>query len=148
MDEAVYKQRMIEARLLLDLSLRLAWSQIRAGRVFIFEHPASATSWDVSSVLAIAAVDTVFAVEFDQCAVGLRSPVTLEPMQKRTRFLTNDRGVRAQFEAFQCRCGVPHRQIQGSIGGSMLSKHAAIYPPRLCEELARACARVCGISLP
>ena len=48
--------------------------QHNQGRLFGLEHPASATSWKQDVITDLAALPGVYAVTFDQCMLGLKSP--------------------------------------------------------------------------
>ena len=61
--------------------------QHNQGRLFGLEHPASAISWKQDVSTDLAALPGVYAVTFDQCMIGLKSP-SGRPMRKRTRILT------------------------------------------------------------
>ena len=55
--------------------MEAAEKQYHAHRVFAFEHPASATSWELPEVQQVAQLPEVHRVLFDQCMVGLKSKV-------------------------------------------------------------------------
>eukprot|EP00969_Alexandrium_andersonii_P240400 10612941-Alexandrium_andersonii.AAC.1 len=71
----------------------MASKQMAAGRAFLFEHPASATSWSLPSITEVASVEGVSKSTFDQCVFGLVSPASADgqckPIRKRTTFLSN-----------------------------------------------------------
>ena len=75
---------------------------------------------------------------FDQCRTGLCCPETLQPIQKRTRLLSNAPDIRDVFEPLQCQCQEPHKRLAGSVNGVPLSVMCQEYTPELCEKLAQA----------
>eukprot|EP00973_Karenia_brevis_P039554 5460696-Karenia_brevis.AAC.1 len=97
---------------LLSFAVRCCSEQHRTGRFFIFEHPATATSWRTAPLLHLQGLDGVGAVDFDQCATGLTAPGTGRPIKKRTRLLTNVQAVIDRFAQLQCACTEPHQVIE------------------------------------
>ena len=106
------------------------------GRFFVFEHPATAKSWQTDVVRNVMAMHGVRVATFDQCCYGLVGP-SGRPMRKRTKFLTNCGFVHKEFDGRYCACTQPHQQIIGSDLGEPLAAWAALYPPRLCRALAQ-----------
>ena len=77
---------------LLKFAAAIAKEQHQDGRYFIFEHPASASSWNRKEMQALAKLEGVEEVICDQCMFGLVTRSTggqLKPAKKRTKFLTN-----------------------------------------------------------
>ena len=72
----------------LNFAIQLANVQMDAGRGFLFEHPARATSWKQSALKKLAEDPRVFMVEVDMCAFGLKHPTGI-PAKKPTLLLTN-----------------------------------------------------------
>ena len=111
--------------------------QHNQGRLFGLEHPASATSWKQDVITDLAALPGVYAVTFDQCMLGIKSP-SGRPMRKRTRILTNSKHLVAQFSNLHCDKSHEHCLIQGSECGIKLSTFAQIYPREMCLRIAKA----------
>ena len=67
--------------------------QMAAGRLFLHEHPANATSWSDPEVKAISTMNGVKIVVADQCMFGLRTTGATKsssaPAKKPTKFMTN-----------------------------------------------------------
>eukprot|EP00969_Alexandrium_andersonii_P267610 11826481-Alexandrium_andersonii.AAC.1 len=89
MDEATKARRWEDAHTLLDFAMLLARIQHQAGRLFVHEHPAGASSWGRPSVKAVMDLEGVKVANFDQCRFGLQAPMNKKPLKKRTRLLTN-----------------------------------------------------------
>ena len=106
--------------LLLRFSMLLATMQLRAGRKFVFEHPASASSWGESCVKALAGRRHVDTVIFDQCTLGLKSPVSEQPMMKTTKLLTNVPKILQTFKQFRCKKEVPGEK-KGTASGEKVA---------------------------
>lgn len=111
-----------------------ALHQHYAERLFCFEHPARASSWTTTILKEKVKLPGTYEVCFDQCAVGLVSPLG-EPMQKKTRLWTNSPGIVEVFSQKQCSCQVQHRRIEGSECGFKLSKWAQKYPDKMVKCL-------------
>ena len=117
-------------------SMECARVQVQQGRLFAFEHPASATSWGTSVVQEVSKLPGVMKVTFDQCMLGLTSKVTLTPMRKRTTIMTNSAAVVRAFSGRYCDRRHEHQTIQGSEGGARRSVWAQCYPKTMVDLLA------------
>lgn len=121
---------------LLDFAVELAVKQTLAGRAFILEHPVAALSWRRPNVLQLLAMPGVATVEFDQCMVGLATPISGAPIQKRTRLATNLPAVVQVFTPLQCKGSHGrHGHCQGSEGGIKMSTHCQKYPDQMVHKL-------------
>lgn len=134
--QARWQQGMIHLR----HSMNCAAEQHVKGRLFVFEHPAGATSWKTSEVQYVSGLDGVVSVTFDQCMLGLKSKVHGVPMRKRTRLLTNSTEVARRFSGHMCDKMHDHQRIQGIEGGLRRSQWAQCYPEPMVALLAAAAA--------
>ena len=125
---------------LLEHSMRCACVQGSTGRAWCFEHPERAESWKTKTVADVRALPGALEVVFDQCMVGLQTPISRIPMRKRTRLLTNSPLIVAAFSGRLCNRSHHHRIIHGSEGGIKLAKWAQTYPDDMVQILAD-CAR-------
>ena len=130
-----------EAMSLLNFAVRCCKSQHDKGLWFIFEHPWRASSWQRESLVALAALDNVCSVDFDQCSTGLAGP-NGQPIKKRTKLLTNIPSIMSCFSGHQCSCSQQHLRIEGSCFGVALSRYCQVYTPFLCDDIL-ACIRAC-----
>ena len=137
-DEGLFHLKMKESQGLLKLSMQIAEVQIKKGNYFIFEHPASAVSWQQSCVSKIASRKMVSCVVFDQCRFGLQSKVHQIPHKKSTKFMTNCKEVADAFRDVKCKGDHKHQEIMGTEGGQSRSSWAAIYPDNMCNALVDA----------
>jgi len=131
----VVQQKIEAAMILMRHALRCAMIQYKAARKFVFEHPASATSWKLPEVKSMLELPGMYSVVFDQCMLGLRSKLHQVPMRKRTRFMTNSLGVARAFNGVLCDRQHEHQVIQGCEGGVDRSIWAQRYPARMVELL-------------
>ena len=126
----------------LRFAMSLAALQLSEGRSFIFEHPASASSWRHPVVMDIISHPHCFISTFDMCRYGLVSKSLRMPQKKRTRLLSNLSSVRELFDQVNCKCVHEHMQIQGNEGGEKRSSWAQRYPLRFCEAIYQAAVPV------
>ena len=75
----------------MEFMVRLYRKQVEAGRVFIHENPAHATSWALPAIREMMAEVGVDIFEADQCMFGLKtwgsSKWRLVPARKPTKFM-------------------------------------------------------------
>eukprot|EP00959_Pyramimonas_sp_CCMP1952_P459176 9477824-Pyramimonas_sp.AAC.1 len=72
----------------MSICAQVAEYQVARGRMFLLEHPESASSWELQSVGKLSRSRGVDAVAADQCAFGSSAtPGTLS--KNPTRFLSN-----------------------------------------------------------
>ena len=150
MSPAMKRARMAAADRLFGFAIEVIHLQLGAGRGFILEHPATATSWIKPAILKLLSKPTVQLASFDQCRFGLCSPGFQKAIKKRTKLLHNIPSVHATFNGVSCKClEVPkghgpagnegkHRRIEGSAAGWSMSRWARNYPGPMVDALARA----------
>ena len=65
--------------------------QHRSGRVFVFEHPSTATSWEDASVKGLMQMPGVVLFVTDMCCYGMiaEDKKGVVPVRKTTKILTN-----------------------------------------------------------
>ena len=137
MSHASITSKWAEGMLYLTHAMDCCLRQYHQGRFFVFEHPASATSWKQDVVMRVAALLNVWVVVFDQCMCGLTSPVQKVPMRKRTKLMTNSRFIAARFAGKLCDKSHVHQEITGSEGGIRRSVWAQRYPPLMVDSLVQ-----------
>ena len=120
-------------------AMQCATLQHAAGRRFVFEHPARASSWRTLEVSRVSSLPGVHVVVFDQCMLGLQTPHSRVPMRKRTRIMTNDAEMAARFSGKMCDRSHCHKRIQGSECGVKLAAWSQIYPEAMVDLLAKPC---------
>ena len=81
----------------MEFVVKLYRKQLEAGRIFIHENPAHATSWALPAIRKMMKEHEVDVIETDQCMFGLKtwgsSRHQLVPARKPTKFMTNSRAV-------------------------------------------------------
>ena len=138
--------RLEEADGFMDFTKDVAVKQAEEGRGFIFEHPASASSWDIDAVQTMMGLPGAQVSKFDQCRYDLRGPGG-KLMKKATKLLSNLPQIHAEFHGKTCQCreiGETHEQIQGSLNGVRRSTHAQVYPAAMVQALANCCQEYTG----
>ena len=85
----------------MEFVVRLYRKQVEAGRVFVHENPAHATSWALPMTRRMMTEVGVDVVEADQCMFGLKtwgsSKHQLVPARKPTKFMTNSRAIASEL---------------------------------------------------
>ena len=119
-------QKLEEGRLHLDFMASVYREQLRHGRHFPHEHPASAFSWREDSIAKLRSSPGVHEVVCDQCQFGLTTKGTAPgerlPAMKPTRFLSSSKQMIGMLGK---RCDRSHRH-QTLVGGRCAE--AAFYP--------------------
>ena len=132
-DGAVRDRLLAEARVLLGFAVEIYEMQLRAGRHFLHEHPASASSWSDPRVVRLLQDPRVGVVTGDQCRYGLKTHCAgggKAPARKPTRFMSSAPAI---LERLSLRCRGTHRHHP--LLGDRRASAAAIYPPGLCRAV-------------
>ena len=140
-DPNVVRRELDEAKDHIRWVMRLCAMQARANRYFVFEHPASATSWEMAEIQKVREMPGVVRVKFDMCQFGMEAidPADgmVKPVQKQTAVLTNSYEV-AQRLRRDCpnrgsdKCA--HHQHLKLEGGTRC-KQAQVYPRLFCRTI-------------
>ena len=139
-----FEAKWAEGMLYLEHAMLCCMCQHNAGRAFVFEHPARASSWKTSVVQAVMKLPGVFLVTFDQCMLGLCTKVHGVPTRKRTTIMTNSRHIASRFAHLMCDKTHEHRAIEGSEGGIRRSVWAQKYPAPMVNLLALGALDICN----
>ena len=129
----------------LKFAMELCVMQHNAGRLFMFEHPETASSWSTKAVQNLARVQGVYKVAFDFCMMGMltKGPDGEQhPAKKRTGILTNSQAIASALRRAQC----DGKHVHVPLLGGGLAGPCQIYPDKFCrlvcdglkEELARS----------
>ena len=126
---------------LYEFSLRIMELQLRAGRAFVLEHPARATSWQNPRTQCLSKdYPAVSFADFDFCMFGMVSKIQCTPIKKATRLMTNCCQVKECFNHVRCDGSHDHVICHGHEGGQSRSSYAQIYPEPFCSSLAMCIA--------
>ena len=122
-----------KAILMVEYAVELCRIQMRAGRAFIFEHPRTASSWELEALRSLMAEAGVRESVFDMCCFGMMSEDSEGPglVRKTTRILTNADEI-VGTTMHRCRGG--HRHVPLVNGRA---KACAEYPLQLCEAFLK-----------
>jgi hypothetical protein len=131
MSENEVRRRKVEAETLLEFAIEVYEHQIRHGRHFIHEHPASATSWSYPRMARLREKKGVGEVVGHLCQYGLttRSGGGRAPALKPTRFLSSAEEV-LKLLGKKCSGEHTHQRLAQS-----RTRDAAVYPPELCRAM-------------
>ena len=127
------QEMMKEARELLRFSCQVYALQHEAGRTFLHEHPATASSWGEKPIVDLLKLDGIYRRELDMCRYNLRTPDENGKMglvRKTTSVLTNSL-VLAIHLARRCCGGHKHIHLKGGRKATM----AALYTDEFCESI-------------
>ena len=105
-------ERLRQGVKLLGFCMQLAQWQVKRGAYFIFEHPASARSWQLPAVRRVADLPGVTAVTGDLCEYGLTSAEGT-PVRKRTRWMGNVPGLE-EVLGKKCSGNHEHQPLEGT----------------------------------
>ncbi len=133
-----WERRRRAAEVLLIFAAAVYKLQVLAGRHFLHEHPAGATSWNHPSIAKLRATPGVGAVVAHQCAFGLETSAQgggRALARKPTRFMSSSPAV---LEALSRKCQGGH--AHASLLGGTRARDAAVYPQGLCQAIARGAA--------
>ncbi len=126
----------------LQFCLEIYMIQIKAKRYFIHEHPNTATSWKMQSVVELMAMENVDHAVADMCQFGMTTVVdgVEEPVQKRTKTVSNSPEVLKRVDV---RCpnlggrGEKHDHAQLLNGRA---RQAQVYPKKFCQAVCEGIA--------
>ena len=128
------QRRWVEAKMHMDFMMEMYTEQVKEGRWFLHEHPASATSWGLQEVMKVMQLKGVEVTIADQCQYGLTTwskDGRLMPARKRTKFMTNCHEIAEELNR-RCDGSHEHQQlISGRAAG------AARYPDGLCIAVCK-----------
>ena len=71
MEESEIRKKLHDAMLHMKFALTLCLQQYLAGRLFVFEHPAGASSWSTKMMTDMLSREGVFLAKFDFCQLGM-----------------------------------------------------------------------------
>ena len=133
MDPQRVQKEMEEGRTHLRFMASLYRKQLLKGKLFLHEHPATATSWKEPEIEALLSHPSVMAVVAHQCMYGLTTKTTKDgpklPAMKPTRFMTNSPLMRDRLSK-TCDGLHTHQQL---VGGRC--RDAAFYPLPLVRAI-------------
>ena len=142
MSEQDVKDKMAKAMEHIKFAVELCVMQINAGRLFMFEHPAGASTWESKLLRDLYSRDGVFKVNFDFCMAGMKvgnkvnDAKKLHPVKKRTGLMTNSHAIYTIFREVQCRGEHVHADISGG-----KTSECQRYPEKFCKMVCEGVKR-------
>lgn len=129
-DEVESKLRAAMTHLLFAMEL-CKW-QAKGGRLFVFEHPAIATSWKRNAVLDLLKLDNIVIVDFDVCSYGMKAAGLdgTRPVKKRTKIMTNSTRIAQRLRKAQCIKSHEHTHLI-----NFKAKQCEVYPEEFCRDV-------------
>ena len=133
MGEAKYNAMMENGRTHLEFVTKLYEEQAKAGRYYLHEHPAYATSWKEPCIQNLSDNFGGIITVAHMCNFGMASEDMHGPglVKKPTRFLTNSTEISRWLDR---KCTGDHRHVQ-LIGNR--AKACEVYPVKLCEAIVQ-----------
>ena len=136
MDPRDFQRNLDRARRHLSFMCELYRMQLAAGRYFLHEHPAHATSWQDQEMKALLVEAGVVTAVCDQCMYG-RESYDGSPVKKPTQFMTNAPELAKRFtvrctgRGGKCsrRAGGVHLQCRDKV-----ARKAAVYDFKLSSH--------------
>ena len=117
MPRHVREEAFRQAIRLLEFALKVMCIQLLAGRAFVLEHPAGATSrGHPGTVSAKEDYPNVGFADFDFCMFGMVTTINRTPVKKQTRLTSNCRQVLRRFANVGCDRTHPHEVCMGQEG--------------------------------
>ena len=123
----------------LRFAIELCIRQRDAGRLFLFEHPASASSWYTELVKYLASLSGVFTAKFDFCMLGMTTTGAegeVAAAKKRTGVITNSSAIASILRDAQCRGEHKHEQLLDGKAGPCQK-----YPDKFCRLICEGIRR-------
>ena len=119
--------------------------QASAGRMFAFEHPAGASSWQLALVNRLLRPDGAEQVSFDFCAQGMTIDIrgVQVPVKETTAIVTNSRRLASALRRSQCSRDHVHADALGC-----KIKQCQVYPDKFCEMVCREVMADTGVADP
>lgn len=112
----------------IKFAVRVAEIQMNAGRYFYFEHPLSASSWNLEDLVRLREIESVM-VHMCQFGLGSWDDLGWGLVKKATRVITN---LPSLASSINRRCNQDHRHVQ-LISGK--AKDAANYTEAFCDSI-------------
>ena len=138
MDPAEVQRRMEYGRRHLEFCTQLYNIQWEAGRYFLHEHPAGASSWSEKCIQKLLNKHGVMRVNGDQCRYGLVATDNgyTGPARKSTGFMTNSPCI---AKSLSKRCeNTAHKKMQEHVPlTDGRAKAAQVYPPALYKAICQ-----------
>ena len=131
MSEQRVKERFHDAMMHMRFALSLSIQQYNAGRMFLFEHPAGASSWGTKMMTEMLAREGVYLAKFDFCQLGMEvtdSKGAKVSAKKRTSVMTNSKHLAEALRMAQCDGSHRHEQL---VNGK--AKQCEVYPEKFSQ---------------
>ena len=138
--ESEVKAILKEAMEHIKFAIELCVIQQNSGRLFVFEHPAGASTWETKILKQLHSREGVFKVNFDFCMAGMKTGEVkgdgkeIYPVKKRTGLITNSHSVFTLFREAQCRGHHTHADITNG-RASECQKYPHEFCMMICEGI-------------
>ena len=120
-------------------TIEMCIEQREAGRAFMFEHPAGASSWHLQCLKALGRLEGVYEIDFDFCMLGMTTTTKdgdTASAKKRTKVLTHSKNVALLLEQAQCRKEHGHQELLDG-RASKCQEYPDKFAKLICEGVKR-----------
>ena len=124
----------------LKFCMELCLMQYQEGRLFLFEHPVGASSWQSDLVNSLAKLEGIYKTNFDFCTLGMRTGQRpgddTHAAMKRTTVMTNAHSVHTLLREAQCRGDHGHMPLENGRAGPC-QEYPEKFSRIICEGIRR-----------
>lgn len=141
-DPKVVQKEVDEAKRHVRFCIELYKIQVRSGRFFVHEHPATAKSWEMAEMVELGAERGVGIVTFDMCCFGMVAKKDGEegPVQKTTKLMSNSQEVMKRVNRRCPNIGGEGEKHQHVVLENGRTKWAQVYPREFCRAVCEGVA--------
>ncbi len=139
LDRSAIKEKLEAAMSHLKFTMDLCMAQHRAGRLFLFEHPSSASSWECQMVKELQVLAGVQTIKFDFCMLGMTTKGKdgeTAAAKKSTNVMTNSGAVADLLKAARCRGEHRHEPLLEGRAGPC-QRYTEKFCKLVCEGVKR-----------
>ena len=134
-------RRMADAMIHIKFAVELCLKQYAGGRLFLFEHPAGASSWNSEALKLLVNLEGAFKVNFDFCALDMMvgdkpGGEKKYPVKKRTSIVTNSHAIATVLREAQCPGDHDHAH---ALNGK--ASECQEYTPKFCRLICEGIKR-------
>lgn len=106
--------------------------QASRGKLFVFEHLATATSWKLHVIREVMKIENTVLIDFDFCHYGMATEGDQGNalVKKRTTLMTNSTRIAQRIKRAQCSKDHEHAHLI-----NFKAKACEIYPERFCKDI-------------
>ena len=139
MSEEEIRKKLQDAMMHMRFALSLCLVQVAEGRMFMFEHPAGASSWGTKMMQEMLSKEGVYLAKFDFCQLDMKvldKSGVKASAKKRTAVMTNSKHLAEMLRQAQCDGSHRHEPL---VSGK--AKQCEVYPEKFARLICTAIKR-------